>query len=238
MNQISDSNMSTELENSFEEEIDLRDELSKLSIHLRTNTEYCMRREQEIPAYLEVDGLALGFEEVYKEKNELMDTLNKYQAGMVELGREIKNQQSTRTEADANIKQVADLRKLCETKISDLRRIQMDLDVLKKQEMERKNGSKDKLEELEQEIRNEASSLGLEFMRTSHGSLILCFTSISRSDPEKKYFCEVKVSERKYHCLQTTPALQDIDTLISTLNQSNDFSGFCVSLRKRFSALS
>ena len=35
MNQISDSNMSTELENSFEEEIDLRDELSKLSIHLR-----------------------------------------------------------------------------------------------------------------------------------------------------------------------------------------------------------
>jgi len=29
----------------------------------------------------------------------------------------------------------------------------MDLDVLKKQEMERKNGSKDKLEELEQEIR-------------------------------------------------------------------------------------
>ena len=29
----------------------------------------------------------------------------------------------------------------------------MDLNVLKKQEMERKNGSKDKLEELEQEIR-------------------------------------------------------------------------------------
>ena len=26
----------------------------------------------------------------------------------------------------------------------------------------------------------------------------------------RKYFCEVKVSERKYHCLQTTPALQDI----------------------------
>ena len=34
-------------------------------------------------------------------------------------------------------------------------------------------------------FRNEASSLGLEFVRTSHGSLILCFTSISRSDPEK-----------------------------------------------------
>ena len=31
--------MSTELENSFEEEIDLKDELSKLSIHLRLEKE-------------------------------------------------------------------------------------------------------------------------------------------------------------------------------------------------------
>jgi len=93
-----------------------------------------------------------------------------------------------------------------------------------------------KTEELQQELEKLSHNLGLKLLKRNT-SLVLIYTNIDRTNPDRQFLCEVKVVQRTYEVVRTEPKIPDIDVLVKALNETNDLSGFTATLRRRFVGL-
>jgi len=221
-----------------ESEIDflnLNDELNKLDLQYRMMEESFLSRINSIPNEPHYDDLIEAVKEVQESKREVWEIDSAFQRVEMELERgERKEIQRLKQEGDSYHKAAEDNLKHAQERMTQLRRIKSDLAALKDKESQSDQAIHQKREQLEREISRERSALSLELVRATSGSLLLNYTNIDRSQPDKKFLCEIKVAGRKYQAVQTLPPILDIDAIVSTLNSSNDFSGFAVTLRKRF----
>ena len=94
-------------------------------------------------------------------------------------------------------------------------------------------------------------TLGLNLVLSTHGGIIFNFTNVMRENPERRFMCEIKgnvvfktllilellfsVVDKVYRVENCTPRIPDIDAMLEVLNQTNDLSGFAVTLRRKFS---
>ena len=113
----------------------------------------------------------------------------------------------------------------------------LELDSLKASNNDKGDIVEGKKIELSEELLKWKTTLGLELVNSSHGGIIFVFTNIDREYPDKKFNCEVGLSDKVYKVNNCSPVLEDIDAMVEYLNKSNDLSGFVVTLRKRFLTL-
>ena len=115
---------------------------------------------------------------------------------------------------------------------------QRELAKLKKALVDRGDLASVKKQELQEELKKWREMLGLELINSTHGGIILVFTSIDREEPTKKYICELEVEGGKTYVVKNcNPAMEDVHVLVDVLNKTNDLSGFVVNLRKKFAAM-
>jgi len=214
--------------------LDLNDELDKLDQQYRIMEENFLSRKNAIPNEPHYEDLLENVKEVQDSKREVWEVDAAFQRVEMELERERKEIQRLKQEGDSYHKVAEDKLKQSEERISQLRRIKSDMVALKEKESQSDKAIHQKREQLEREISRERSALSLELVRTTEGSLLLNYTNIDRSQPDKKFVCEIKVVNRKYQAVETYPQIPDIDAIVAALNNSNDFSGFAVTIRKRF----
>ena len=83
--------------------------------------------------------------------------------------------------------------------------------------------------------------LGYSIKKTTTDTTIMIFNNIDNRDPDQEFLCEIALegpNKREYKVLRCEPNVEDIKDLEKKLNESNDLSGFVVSLRKRFKTIS
>lgn len=86
---------------------------------------------------------------------------------------------------------------------------------------------------LETELARWKRCLGLEIVTTKSG-MAFTFTNVLRESPGKQFRCELGLKEGRYMLLCCVPQVDDLSVLVDRLNETNDLSGFIVTLRKRF----
>jgi len=80
--------------------------------------------------------------------------------------------------------------------------------------------------------------LGLELINSTHGGVILVFTSIIRDDPDRRFVCELEVdNDKKYVVKNCNPDVPEVTAMVDVVNRNNDLSGFVAKLRKKFADL-
>lgn len=91
-----------------------------------------------------------------------------------------------------------------------------------------------KLNALRKALALYSTRLGLDFT-SKDGVLELVFTRVDPSQPTRPFAVSVKVQEDKsYIVTKCSPPLQCLPGLLSTLNQTGDFSGFTKEVRTAF----
>jgi kinetochore protein Spc25 len=78
---------------------------------------------------------------------------------------------------------------------------------------------------------------GLSFSRLEDNVVEFSFQYIDPNEPEKRFQFVLHVDDTNaYHVTKCTPALVRVDSLVDTLNRTNDFSAFVAAMRRQFQA--
>ena len=164
-----------------------------------------------------------------------------------------------RTHIDDTIREIGDI--LSQRDSSSKMLAKANEDIMKKkrelsQHQNQTTSSRDLIEEkkgkLGLEMEKWKETLGLDLVLSTHGGIIFNFTNVKREDSQRRFMCEIKgkdyikilfdpnsylfpVVDRVYRVENCNPKVQEIDAMVEVLNQTNDLSGFAVTLRKKFS---
>jgi len=214
--------------------LNFSDELDRLDIMMSKNDEYMHNMERDLPTIPDCDDLTLTIQEVSEEKAEMEEIVRSVQKRKAELNSDRDGIKTVKEELKLETGKADEWKTSMLEKNQRLQTMRDELESLRRQEREKDSGSKDKRTLLEQEIRKESELLGLEIRNTRDQSIILSYSNIDRSNSGRKYCCELKVVGRAYQLGEINPQIPDIQELLSTLNYTNDFSGFVVKLRERF----
>ncbi|CAL4085816.1 unnamed protein product, partial [Meganyctiphanes norvegica] len=99
----------------------------------------------------------------------------------------------------------------------------------------------EKVKNAEKALALYTTNLGLriEVPKTQQQSLILIFTQINKSNPNEEFILELRLLENEnYHLLNSVPQLSNLQKLEDRLNQTNNWKGFIVHVRKIFKEIS
>eukprot|EP00088_Acartia_fossae_P019875 TRINITY_DN2162_c0_g1_i2.p1 TRINITY_DN2162_c0_g1~~TRINITY_DN2162_c0_g1_i2.p1 ORF type:complete len:225 (-),score=51.16 TRINITY_DN2162_c0_g1_i2:473-1147(-) len=176
-----------------------------------------------------------NFQEAYKKKDELHAYTLRQENDMSEMEKERQNFGRV-SKNITTIKQEAT--QLKQSRQETNRNVEASNERLR-HEMAQMSGCEAdrKIKELEHQLGKLGNILGLDIIRSTHGSLILTFSNLDRVNPDKLCTLEIKVVNRVWELVHSNPTIVNMDELMRTLNETNNLSGFVSSVRRIFAKL-
>lgn len=78
----------------------------------------------------------------------------------------------------------------------------------------------------------------IEVSKTQRQSLIFIMTQINKANPAQEFILELRLENDKYHLMNSVPQLHNIQSLEDRLNETNNWRGFILHVRKLFQEIS
>jgi len=173
-----------------------------------------------------------NIQEVYKKKDELYGYHRRKEAEETDMIRERENLVGNCSSINGLKEEVGQIR---QNKQETQKSIEQSEERLRKDLAQMSGSEADrKVQDLEAQLSKLENVLGLKLVRSTHGPLILTFTNIDRSNPDKVFSLQIKVVDRVWQFVDSNPTLPNIDELIRTLNETNNISGFVSTVRRSF----
>jgi len=173
-----------------------------------------------------------NIQEVYKKKDELYGFHRRKEGEETEMARERENLVGNSSSINGLKEEVGHVRQnkqeIQKSIESNEERLRKDLAQMSGSEADRR------VQDLEAQLSKLGNVLGLNLVRSTHGPLILTFTNIDRSNPDKIFSLQIKVVDRVWKFVESNPTLPNIEELLQTLNETNNISGFVSTVRRSF----
>jgi len=98
----------------------------------------------------------------------------------------------------------------------------------------------EKIKNAEKALSLYTNNLGvrIEVSKTQRQSMIFIMTQISKSNPTQEFILELRLENDKYCLMNSVPQLPNIQNLEDRLNQTNNWRGFILHVRKLFQDIS
>merc|ERR1712141_495260 len=115
------------------------------------------------------------------------------------------------------------------------------INILEKKHREKNSNDEGKNADLRCYVDRAKDHLGLSIARTATDSNVLIFTNIDMANPTRKFLCEFQlggINNREYKVMRCEPEIEGIKDMEKKVNETNDISGFVVTLRKKFKTIS
>lgn len=126
-------------------------------------------------------------------------------------------------------------------KITERDELKEKLDELKKRVKEKEEvvvntekSTKESMSNIERGALLFQSHLGLNMKCTNRNTLLFIFTQVNRSKPNEEYILELTIEGQKYRLLRSVPEISNLQELENKLNETNNFSGCIVHIRKLY----
>jgi len=173
-----------------------------------------------------------NFQEAYQK----IDELNTFSQRKENEDSEIVKDRQGLVEAEKNIQALKEQTTALKQNIHETNRNMEASHERLRHEMAQMSGSEAdrRVKELEAQLTKLGSALGLNVIRSTHGSLILTFSNLDRANPDQVNSIEIKVVDRKWTFVHSNPDIQNIDEMVRILNETNNLSGFISSARRVF----
>merc|ERR1712223_1094125 len=119
--------------------------------------------------------------------------------------------------------------------------IGLKINILEKKHKEKHGNDEVKNAELRSYVDRAKDHLGISLARTSTESYVLILTNIDMANPTRTFLCEFQlggINKTEYKVMRCEPEIEGIKDMEKKVNETNDISGFVVTLRKKFKAIS
>jgi len=172
------------------------------------------------------------FQEAYQKRDELQSFTQRKEIEE----KEVEKERQGLSSAEKNIQELKEETTQLKHKVHETNRNMEASHERLRHEIAQMSGSEAdrKIKDLEAQLAKLGNVLGLNVIRSTHGSLILTFSNLDRANPEKIHSIEIKVVDRKWMFVHSNPVIPNIDELVCILNETNNLSGFISSVRRVF----
>jgi len=192
--------------------------------------------EFDIPEKLKEDVALIGdmCKDVVTRRNEVENLRDEIAQKEQEL------QDIRQTQISMNL-EFQEFEKLCFELQQKEKDVGVKINILEKKHKEKHGNDEVKNAELRSYVDRAKDHLGISLARTSTESYVLIFTNIDMANPTRTFLCEFQlggINKTEYKVMRCEPEIEGIKDMEKKVNETNDISGFVVTLRKKFKAIS